>query len=285
MRALSDELDSLSVEELERHDPSYIQGVRVLYDAAGTPQRDETAFRHALKTAHRAHKRGQRPKDTLIIDAYEHACRIAHAQDTLGRPDEMPPCATASPWPAASAPTPPPTRPLKRPEQASAPPNTSPPPNAAHYAPSAHAAAKNPHNAGPTPPKPSTTPTPANPSKPQTNAERHGEQPPEQGSLSSLASSLLKQVSTRLLAKSWTKWGSPVGRFRTLSNPPASRFQGDALERVQCRKHRTVPPPLGGHMASSLFTPQPPPLQPRVCNCSRGFMRPPSGAVSGCLFA
>ena len=91
MRALSDELDSLSVEELERHDPSYIQGVRVLYDAAGTPQRDETAFRHALKTAHRAHKRGQRLKDTLIIDAYEHACRIAHAQDTLGRPDEMPP--------------------------------------------------------------------------------------------------------------------------------------------------------------------------------------------------
>ena len=63
MRALSDELDSLSVEELERHDPSYIQGVRVLYDAAGTPQRDETAFRHALKTAHRAHKRGQRLKD------------------------------------------------------------------------------------------------------------------------------------------------------------------------------------------------------------------------------
>ena len=63
MRALSDELDGLSVEELERHAPSYIQGVRVLYDAAGTPQRDETAFRHALKTAHRAHKRGQRLKD------------------------------------------------------------------------------------------------------------------------------------------------------------------------------------------------------------------------------
>ncbi|ANP27850.1 hypothetical protein DAD186_13000 [Dermabacter vaginalis] len=91
MRALSDELDGLSVEELERHDPSYIQGVRVLYDAAGTPQRDETAFRHALKTAHRAHKRGQRLKDNLIIDAYEHAYRIAQAQDTLGRPDEMPP--------------------------------------------------------------------------------------------------------------------------------------------------------------------------------------------------
>ncbi len=91
MRALSDELDGLSVEELERHDPSYIQGARVLYDAAGTPQRDETAFRHALKTAHRAHKRGQRLKDNLIIDAYEHAYRIAHAQDTLGRPDEMPP--------------------------------------------------------------------------------------------------------------------------------------------------------------------------------------------------
>ncbi|ATH96432.1 LexA family transcriptional regulator [Dermabacter jinjuensis] len=91
MHALSDELDGLSVEELERHDPSYIQGVRVLYDAAGTPQRDETAFRHALKTAHRARKRGQRLKDNLIIDAYEHAYRIAHAQDTLGRPDEMPP--------------------------------------------------------------------------------------------------------------------------------------------------------------------------------------------------
>ncbi|WP_250257787.1 sigma factor-like helix-turn-helix DNA-binding protein [Dermabacter sp. Marseille-Q3180] len=91
MRALSDELDGLSVEELERHDPSYIQGVRVLYDAAGVPQRDETAFRHALKTAHRAHKRGQRLKDNLIIDAYEHAYRTAHAQDTLGRPDEMPP--------------------------------------------------------------------------------------------------------------------------------------------------------------------------------------------------
>lgn len=57
----------------------YIQGVRVLYDAAGTPQRDETAFRHALKTAHRAHKRDQRLKDNLIIDAYEHAYRIANA--------------------------------------------------------------------------------------------------------------------------------------------------------------------------------------------------------------
>lgn len=79
MRALSEELDGLSVEELERHDPSYIQGIRVLYDAAGTPQRDETNFRRALKTAHRAHKRGQRLKDTLIIDIYEHAYRIANA--------------------------------------------------------------------------------------------------------------------------------------------------------------------------------------------------------------
>ncbi|WP_190870402.1 replication initiation protein [Dermabacter vaginalis] len=91
MRALSNELDGLSIEELEQIDPSYIEGVRVLYDAAGVPQRDETAFRHALKTAHRLHKRGQRLKDNLIIDAYEHAYRIAHAQDTLGRPDEMPP--------------------------------------------------------------------------------------------------------------------------------------------------------------------------------------------------
>ncbi|MCT1453459.1 replication initiation protein [Corynebacterium sp. p3-SID1145] len=91
MRALSNELDGLSIEELEQIDPSYIEGVRVLYDATGTPQRDETAFRHALKTAHRLHKRGQRLKDNLIIDAYEHAYRIAHAQDTTGRPNELPP--------------------------------------------------------------------------------------------------------------------------------------------------------------------------------------------------
>ena len=50
VRALSNELDVPSIEELEHIDSSYAGSVRVLHHTAGTPQRDEIPSRS--KTLH-----------------------------------------------------------------------------------------------------------------------------------------------------------------------------------------------------------------------------------------
>ena len=76
---------------LDAYDPELVQGVRVLWIAEGRAARDETAFRHALKAAHRLRAAGQRMTDAAIIDAYEHAYAVAQEIGGAGRPVELPP--------------------------------------------------------------------------------------------------------------------------------------------------------------------------------------------------
>lgn len=64
--------------------------MRVLWIVQGTAARDETAFRHALKTGHRLRQQGQRLTDAAIIDAYEHAYNVAHTHGGADRDNEMP---------------------------------------------------------------------------------------------------------------------------------------------------------------------------------------------------
>lgn len=65
--------------------------MRVLWITPGKALRDETAFKHALKTGHRLRQQGQRLTDAAIIDAYEHAYNVAHTHGGAGRSSEMPP--------------------------------------------------------------------------------------------------------------------------------------------------------------------------------------------------
>lgn len=76
---------------LDQYDPELIDGVRVLWITQGTAARDETAFRHALKTGHRLRQQGQRLTDAAIIDAYEHAYNVAQRHGGAGRDIEIPP--------------------------------------------------------------------------------------------------------------------------------------------------------------------------------------------------
>lgn len=68
-----------------------IDGVRVIWISQHRAARDETAFRHALATAHRLRAQGQPLKDAKIIDAYERAYNIAQAVGADYREPELPP--------------------------------------------------------------------------------------------------------------------------------------------------------------------------------------------------
>lgn len=90
-KALAQDVENELADQLDRYDPELIDGVRVLWISQGRAARDETAFRHALKTAHRLRNNGQRMTDAAIIDAYEHAYNVAQRAGHDGRPNEMPP--------------------------------------------------------------------------------------------------------------------------------------------------------------------------------------------------
>ena len=90
-KALAQDVDAEIAGGLDQYDPELIDGVRVLWIAQGTAARDETAFRHALKTGHRLRQQGQRLTDAVLIDAYEHAYNVAHTHGGAGRDNEMPP--------------------------------------------------------------------------------------------------------------------------------------------------------------------------------------------------
>lgn len=90
-KALAQDVDAEIAGGLDQYDPELIDGVRVLWIAQGVAARDETAFRHALKTGHRLRQQGQRLTDAAIIDAYEHAYNVAHTHGGAGRDNEMPP--------------------------------------------------------------------------------------------------------------------------------------------------------------------------------------------------
>lgn len=90
-KALAQDVDAEIAGGLDQYDPELIDGVRVLWITQGTAARDETAFRHALKTGHRLRQQGQRLTDAAIIDAYEHAYNVAQTHGGAGRPAELPP--------------------------------------------------------------------------------------------------------------------------------------------------------------------------------------------------
>lgn len=68
-----------------------IEGVRVIWASPGRAARDETAFRHALATAHRMRAAGESLKDAKIIDAYERGYNIAQSVGADFRQPDMPP--------------------------------------------------------------------------------------------------------------------------------------------------------------------------------------------------
>lgn len=90
-KALSKDVEAELAGQLDQYDPELIQGVRVLWIREGRAARDETAFRHALKTGHRLRQAGQRMTDAAIIDAYEHAYTVAQEVGADGRKGELPP--------------------------------------------------------------------------------------------------------------------------------------------------------------------------------------------------
>lgn len=90
-KALSQDVEAELSGTLDAYDPELVQGVRVLWIRAGRAARDETAFRHALKTGHRLRQAGQRMTDAAIIDAYEHAYTVAQEVGADGRKAELPP--------------------------------------------------------------------------------------------------------------------------------------------------------------------------------------------------
>lgn len=90
-KALSKDVEAELAGQLDQYDPELIQGVRVLWIREGRAARDETAFRHALKTGHRLRQAGQRMTDAAIIDAYEHAYGVAQEVGADGRKRELPP--------------------------------------------------------------------------------------------------------------------------------------------------------------------------------------------------
>lgn len=69
-----------------------VEGVRIIWvDQGRRAARDETAFRHALATAHRMKQAGQVLKDAKIIDAYERGYIMAQAVGADDREPDMPP--------------------------------------------------------------------------------------------------------------------------------------------------------------------------------------------------
>jgi hypothetical protein len=90
-KALAQDVETEIGDSLDKYDPELVEGVRILWISEGRAARDETAFRHALKTAHRLRAAGERMTDAAIIDAYEHAYGLAQKLGANGRPSEMPP--------------------------------------------------------------------------------------------------------------------------------------------------------------------------------------------------
>lgn len=90
-KALAQDVETELAGQLDHYDPELVQGVRVLWVREGRAARDETAFRHALKTGHRLRQAGQRMTDAAIIDAYEQAYAVAQEVGSDGRKSELPP--------------------------------------------------------------------------------------------------------------------------------------------------------------------------------------------------
>lgn len=82
--------DELS-ESFRQADPDVIDGVKVVWQSAGRAQRDVTAFQHALRTAGKLYRQGEKMSDDRIIDAYRQAYEVAQSVGADGRTREEPP--------------------------------------------------------------------------------------------------------------------------------------------------------------------------------------------------
>ena len=89
LRALAEQLPETS--QIAPAAAGVIDGVRVMWVSAGRAARDETAFRHALATAHRLKKAGDALKDAKLIDAYERGYNVAQAVGGDDREPDLPP--------------------------------------------------------------------------------------------------------------------------------------------------------------------------------------------------
>ena len=89
LRELEAELPTTA--ELAPAASGMIDGVRIIWINQHRAARDETAFRHALATAHRLRAQGQPLKDAKIIDAYERAYNVAQAVGADYREPAIPP--------------------------------------------------------------------------------------------------------------------------------------------------------------------------------------------------
>lgn len=74
-----------------KSDPDVIDGVRVVWQSPGRAQRDVTAFQHALRTAGKLYRKGEKMTDDRIIDAYRQAYEVAQSVGADGRSREEPP--------------------------------------------------------------------------------------------------------------------------------------------------------------------------------------------------
>lgn len=90
LRELAHDVQNELGAQLDQLNPDLVQGVRIIWQTSTRSARDETAFRHALKTAHRLRNEGKRMTDAAIIDAFEHAFLVAHREGGDGRPLELP---------------------------------------------------------------------------------------------------------------------------------------------------------------------------------------------------
>lgn len=67
-----------------------VDGIRVYWSEPGIAMRDETAFRHALRTGYELKNQGKRLTDRAIIDAYLTAYQTAQEIGAGLRPSEIP---------------------------------------------------------------------------------------------------------------------------------------------------------------------------------------------------
>lgn len=90
-RVIADEIEVEMGEETDRYNPDLIDGVLVRWINPGRAARDETAFRHALKTAHRLRAAGERMTDARLPDHGLACARLRHpGQDRLLRHTDRP---------------------------------------------------------------------------------------------------------------------------------------------------------------------------------------------------
>ena len=96
-KALADDVENEINEELEQYDPELIDGVRVRWISQGIAARDETAFSHALKIAHRLRKAGQRQTQPLSMPTST-PITLHNNKEQQAETVKCHPCATAKPW-------------------------------------------------------------------------------------------------------------------------------------------------------------------------------------------